>query len=267
MFPLDPQDRCATSQRRLIKQLRKSDVRGADCLADILARCSPAAPCGSAACYACGLKFQAAAVELVERFVRLPSREHARGRMTAITFIPTIGCVEPDELTADVFLRVRAKVKAALETVSLPPFVVGIEASFNEDLTEEVDQHWCGHAHGIGYGWLSAEQESELRAAFPRSAMVKRPILIDCLDKEINGRLYAFKPERNRRQTYLVAKPKRGRNPYRDTRRKSLRPWQAVKLAMVEHDVGFDGRLLTHGLDEGVVKQHSDGWKWARDGP
>lgn len=263
--PHDPSKRADYARRRLIGQLRRAEFPGATALADILGNCTAGMPCGSAACPCCGLAHQQAAVSAVDRFIREPARA-IRGRMTAVTIVPAAGCVAPNDLTVELCRQIINQIVATFARLDLPASVIGLEVSFNEDLTKEVEPHWCIHVHAIVYDWLTDAQKKALRAAFVRSRWAKRPVYITELDHRINGRLYPFKAERFRRQAYIDdSNPKR--RPFRATRSKDLRPEQAVSLAIVEHQLGFGQRLLSHKIDEGALKRHLEGLEWARDGP
>jgi len=261
----DPHTKMTLARARLTSQLRKSELPGAAALAAVLAACTPSSPCRSAACPVCGLEFQATAVALVEEFIRKPSWT-LRNRMTAITVVPTSGCVPPDVLAVEHFERVGAEIIAAFTALNLPATIIGLEASFNEDLTGEVEDHWCGHGHALQSDWLAAHQERALKDFFPRSSLVKRPIRCDKLDRRSAGLQYPFKPERARKVAWLnTSDPERA--PFRATKRRELRSEQAPCLALVEHQLGFGRRLLTHGINERVVRQRLEAAGWARDGP
>lgn len=255
------QIKAALVRRRLIYQIRASDKTHATALAAILESCAPTTPCRSAACPICGLAFQQAAVALVDECIREPARA-IRNRMSMLTIAPASGCIAPDDLSVEACERVASEITTALATLALPPAVIGFEVSFNEDTTGECEPHWGLHGHVVQLDWLSGSQEKALRAIFPPSRLVKRPVKCEPLDQNLQGRRYPFKPERVRRVTELKTDDPE-RRPYRDTRRRDLRPWQAVDLALVEHDRGFEGRLLTHR----VVSRHLRGFVWARDGP
>ena len=258
-------DRYSFMRRSLLYQLRASDEPGAAAVAAILDTCTESKPCRSAACPVCAAAFQQAAVAVVEQHIREPARA-IRNRMTALTIVPASGCFAPNDLTVEACERVAAEITTALATLGLPPAVIGFEVSFNEDITGKVEPHWCAHAHTNGLDWLSAAQDAGLRAAFPRSRLVKRPIKYELLDQNPQGRLYPFKAEHVRRVTQLKSDHPE-REPYRETKRRELRPWQAVTLALVKHQRGFSGRLLTHGIDAEAVRGQLRGFGWARDGP
>lgn len=255
----------AQARRHLADQLRASDETGAAALAAILSTCTGSAPCRSAACPACATDFQQAALGIVEEHIRTPARA-IRNRMTALTIVPATGCFPPDDLSAEACDRVADEIMSALARLRLPPTVVGFEVSANEDMTGEVEPHWSAHVHLINLEWLSASQKAGLRALFPPSRLVKRPIHCVPLDQRPEGRLYPWKADHVRRVTVIKNDdPERG--PYRGTRHRALRPGQAVSLALVEHRRGFGGRLLIHGIDEGAVRGRLRGFRWARDGP
>lgn len=262
---LDPHAKATFARARLIGQLRASQQPGAVELADILTACTGATLCRSAACPVCGLAFQRAAVALVEEFIEGPARA-IRHRTTAITIVPASGCIPPGALTVEDFQRVRAEVAGAFAALDLPPAIIGLEASFNEDTTGRFDNHWCVHTHANQLDWLSDRQETALKNCFPRSPFVKQPVRCDKLDRRSEGRRYPFKPERVRRVTvFNTGHPTRA--PFRESKRRELRPDQAVRLAMVEHRLGFARRHLTHGIDERLVRQRLRSLGWARDGP
>lgn len=261
----DPQPKVMAARQRLIHQLRATDFREARELASVLDACTPTLPCRSAACPVCGLAFQQVAVAIVEEFIRAPARA-IRNRMTFLTIAPASGCVPPDKLSLEDFERVGAEISAALAAIDLAATIVGLEASFNEDSTGCFEDHWCVHGHGLQVDWMSKAQKCALRAAFPHSELVRRPILCVPLDQEPAGRMYSFKPARLRRVTRLVTDDPT-RAPYRKSKRRDLRPWQAVSLAIVEHRFGFSRRLVTHGIDEAAFEGQLRSLGWARDGP
>lgn len=95
---------------------------------------------------------------------------------------------------------------------------------------------------------------------------MKGPVRIDPLDQRIAAQLYPFKVERFRRVTVLVTDHPT-RRPYRDTIYRPLRPDQAVRLALVEHRLSFNRRLLIHGIEEEAIRRHLGALGWRRDGP
>jgi hypothetical protein len=256
-----PVEGALLAKRRLQYQLRASEMPGAAMLAEILDLCAKGKPCRSAACPVCGRLFQAAAVSAVDHFIREPARA-LRSRMHATTIVPASGCLMPDALTLGAILQVKAEIEAALTDLNLPPSLVGVEVSFNEDTTGEVEPHWCVHCHGICLDWLSKAQREALRARFPPSPLVRRPTRVEPLDQDIRGRQYPFKSERCRRVTSLVTDDP-ARAPYRQTKDRPLRPAQAVTLALVEHQLGFEGRLLTHKISREAVLGHLRACRWA----
>lgn len=261
----DPQTKATRARARLIYQLGVSGNPRAAALADVLNACSPTAPCQSAACTTCGLAFQQAAVSATETFIGEPARR-IRNRTTALTIVPASGCLPPDGFSPEAFERVGVEITTALAALGLPATLIALEASYNEDTTGEVEPHWSIHGHAVQLDWLSKAQDEALRAAFPSSRLVMRPVKCVPLDRKPEGRRYPFKPERRRRVTFLNDSDP-NREPYRDTKSRPLRPPQAVSLALVEHELGFHRRLLTHGIDDEAVRRHLEGLGWPRDGP
>ena len=257
----------AMVRRRLINRLRDQGAAGTCDLAEILERCTAANRCRSGACPTCGGDFQLAVVGLVDHTIKKPARI-LRGRMHTVTVAPSNGCVPPDALNIDFCEQVKAELATALTAYGHPPSVYALDISYNEDSLKRISPHWCVHTHGNGLDWLAPPKVEALKLCFPPSELVKRPVKYQELDKKSKGQLYPFKPLRVRRESYIVpAKSDGSRGAYRDTRRRDLRPWQAVALALVEHQLGFRGRLITHGIAESAVEAMFEAFEWVRDGP
>lgn len=251
----------ATSARRhLIGRLRRSQVEAAACVAEVLAGCSAARPCQSGACPVCGAAFQELMVAIGNQFIRIPASK-IRNRAHALTIVPSSGCVAPNNLTIGVFKQVGAEIVAALDRLGFPSTLIGLEATFTEDITGQVESHWCVHGHTNGVDWPSDSLVYGLKADFPPSPWVKRPVRLDLLDDRSEGRRYPFKPQRLRRVTQLIADDP-ARAPYRESKYRPLRPWQAVSLAITEHELGFERRLLIHGIDKKAVGKCFQGPGW-----
>ena len=253
-------------RRRLIKRLLGSELPEARALADVLVDCDWQHPCRSAACPVCGIDFQRAAVAFQEQVIGIPARA-VRNRKHALTIVPSEGCVPPDGLTLPTYLRVRAEIEAAMAACDLPPSLGAVDVSFNEDLTGQLPAHVSIHSESIGFDLVSQPTLKLLRTVFPATCFVSKPVHHQSLDYEDEALLYAFKPERVRRVT---EKPKVGddgkaRRP--EPNRRQLRPWQSVKLALVEHAAGYRGRLIGHKIDQSALEGLLGAFEWPRDGP
>lgn len=256
-----------TSLRNLIRHLRNAELPGADALARILARCDDRRPCRSAACPHCGREFQLALFDLYREQIKAPARARHRGRTSVLTIVPTSGIVERDCLDADVLRRVSEEVADALAACSIPPAIVTLDVSYNEDEMGRTPEHWCVHAQGVVSNWLSKADLKSLRASFSRSTLIRKPVDSEPLDRNPRGPLYHLKPDRCRRVSYVVPAVEGGRNAYRDTKRYSLRPIQRVALALAEHEVGFGGRLIDHDIDADAIEALFDAFYRVRNGP
>lgn len=253
--------------RNLIRHLNDAELPGADALARILERCSDRRPCCSAACPHCGREFQLSLFKLYREQIKAPALARHRGRTSVLTIVPPAGIVEPGDLCADDLYRVANEVADALAACSLPPAIVTLDVSYNEDEHGRTPDHWCVHAQGVVANWLSKRDLKALRAHFPRTSRIQKPVDTDTLDRNPRGALYHLKPDRCRRISYVVPAVPGGRNTYRDTKRHSLRPDQRVALALAEHEVGFDGRLITHELGADARGALFDAFYRVRDGP
>ena len=122
-----------------------------------------------------------------------------------LTIVPTSGTFEPDKLSIDACLEARDEVLAKLMRCGVPPALGCFEVAFNEDETGEVAPHWCAHSHHHVLDWPDNDCDWRLREAFPATAMTKRPVKWVALDGRPNAFAYLFKPDRDRRVTYLEA--------------------------------------------------------------
>ena len=257
----------ATSLRNLIRHLRDAELPGAAALARTLMRCDDRRPCRSAACPHCGREFQLALFKLYREQIKAPARLRHRGRTSVLTIVPAAGIIEPEHLDAEVLHRVSEEVADALAACRLPPAIVTLDVSYNEDDRGRTPEHWCVHAQGVVSNWLSEGHLEALRARFPRTSRIRKPVDTDTLDNNPRGALYHLKPDRCRRVSYVVPAVEGGRNAYRDTKRYSLRPMQRVALALAEHEVGFEGRLISHDIGADAVEALFDAFYRVRDGP
>ena len=252
--------------RRLIYQLRDSGCPEDRRLANVLAPCTIELPCRSAACIHCGRDFQRVAFDLTKQEISVWARRNLRGRMSALTLVPTEGCLAPGDLTATACRRVVANVVDALDACGLSIYALSLDISFNEDTTGKLEPHWCSHVHAQTADWLTVAEDKGLKKAFPISRLVSTPVKVLPLNSDEAGQFYIFKPDRIRRETYLNGSHP-NRHPFRDSKRRTLRPRQAVQLAHVDHELGFEYRLITNGIDENAVEAAFDGFYRARDGP
>ena len=252
-------------RHKLIGGLRDGRGPAVHRLADILAKCRPNRPCRSPACPLCAREAQRCTFSLIEATIRRPARELQRNRMTMLTVVPAAGIIAPEELTAEACRAVAAEIRAGIAAVGLPA-VGTLEVSFNEDATGKVEPHWCAHGHPILPNWLDDRQRDLLSERFPRVELGRRPIDIRELDQRENAPLYANKSDHVRRVSYLdTSNP--NRKPYRNTRRRELRPEQAAMLALVEHRLGFLNRLITNRISKNAIGAAFEGFYDARDGP
>lgn len=236
--------------RRLIFQLKNT---GCWELAALLESCAPDRPCSDGACIHCGRALQRQALALIEEQIREPARRERRERMTAITLVPWWGFTWPNDLTATVCWNVTTSVATTLRAITPAPAVAGLDVSFNEDEEGKTPAHWSAHSHVVLAGWLTDAQDEALRAAFPAAPFSRRPVQVEDLDQQDNGPLYAVKPDRIRRVSYLD-RTQSNRYPFRNRHRRPLRPDQAVALAQVEHELGLVNRLIIAGIAEDRVR-------------
>lgn len=136
----------------------------------------------------------------------------------------------------------------------------------NEDPVGNRPPFWALHTHVHALDWPSEATLTRLRSNYPKSDLVARPVRCDLFDGDPRAPLYAFKPKRSHRERRrIMDDPERA--PYWTTQDRPLRPDQAVELALIEHELGFDWRLLNHQIEEGAVITHLASVGWPRDGP
>ena len=258
----------ADKQRRLIFRLREAGGPRNGGMAQLLEGCAPGRRCRSGACILCGRELQLVMFDLVQQQIRERARRTVRGRMSAITIVPGEGIVAPDALTVESCWRAMKSIAAFFNDEEFLPLIAGFDVSLNEDEEGKVAPHWALHGHGVTSDWFAERKEDDLRAAVTPSALVKRPVKFDKLDGRANGPLYAVKPDRARKVSYLdSSKVHLGRAPFRNTHRRGLRPAQAVTLAQVEHELGLRNRVLIRGIPEDAVRTALNGLYRPQDGP
>ncbi|MCC0807860.1 hypothetical protein FPV16_16780 [Methylobacterium sp. W2] len=185
------------------------------------------------------------------RFFRAQGRE-----LFCASAIPLEGFDE-GSLPADPFQVLGDRIRKVLTAAGVPWAFVGFDLSLNE--CPGAPTQYRPHA------WIIAEKEGMkpaiklLRRAFPSdSTTTPRPLVAMNFDGALPGIAYAFKPEFHRRVTTLAEKSKGGKCKRRNTRERDLLAHQKVEVMLAMDALGFEGRILLHGLE---FQRTEKGWR------
>ncbi|MDX6806159.1 hypothetical protein [Terrihabitans rhizophilus] len=255
--PCQTSEEAAIERRKLVKVLRRHGKQDAMALslAEKLNECRPLRRCASGACPECGRAAQRRFVGKADESARL----HAVARydnMMAVTIIPTA----PDT-SAVVRGSIRAakyRVLRALHAAKINTFIGGVDVSYNEtapfirrdDAADPSPRRSgrCAHVYVVipQQAWFRAE--ALIRALFPRTPDVPRPIKADRFNGDLRAFAYCVKTTFDRRVTIPKHIGKEGRTVCRNTRDRDLLAWQKVELALHLDEVGLTSRWLLSGI-------------------
>lgn len=235
---------------RLVQRLRRYSARvdfNARAVADRLERCCPEFRCKSGACPECARAWQRWFTVATQDFLAHANAVGSQG--TILSPVHAAGIVEPGGgLPSAALLRVGNVVRNALTAAELSTAVIGIDVSFNEHLAADFRPHWSLHPRVFLPEALTAFEVRTLRAHFPPSDLIPRPLKVSAFDGNLVGIAYGMKPKFGRRQSYEQTKPTaNGMRQCRNTRGRPLRGTEAVELAVFLDTVGLRQRLILHG--------------------
>lgn len=240
----------ADERVRLVQRLRRFATFidfNARAVADRLRCCCPEVRCMSGACPECARAWQRWFTTATQDFLVHANAVGSQG--TILSPVHATGIVEPGSgLPPAALPRVGNVVRKALTAAGLSTAVVGIDVSFNEHLAADFRPHWSLHPRVFVPRPLTAFEVKTLRAHFPPSNLIPRPLKVAAFDGNLVGIAYGMKPAFGRRQSYEQTKPtSNGTRQCRNTRGRPLRGNEAVELAVFLDAVGMRQRLILHG--------------------
>lgn len=209
-----------------------------------LAGCSVLRPCGSGACPRCGRAIQRWFVAEVSSLPGL-----ADGQWSIISIVPDFGRFPLNEATGETLRRFRGNLEAILNLAGIEKTIGGIDVSINEHSAGEFE------THGQLQAWLlvpgsqrTGEVYQLLRSLLRKTRSNLRPLHIAPFDGRLPGIAYALKWTFSRRVTLPREVDQRGNTiRRRNTRHRALRVQQALLLARMLHDGGFEARVVLRG--------------------
>jgi hypothetical protein len=141
----------------------------------------------------------------------------------------------------DVFEGIDWRLRSALSSVGVPA-VGGFDISANEHQANAFRPHWMPHAWILAPGRRMRRVEKDLRAWFPATQTVPRPVRMTSFDGAPAGFAYALKPDFERRISL-------GCRFSFNTRKKPIWRAQRVELALALDRAGLAARLFLHGYE------------------
>jgi hypothetical protein len=163
-------------------------------IAETLADCTYAHPCGSPACPSCMRQFR--------RYISgafcslLDEIGWSKGTGYAVTAVPNWAVVTPGELVKFDMNKANIRVRKVLERSNIRDALVvgGWDFSCNSSSSQSGTKFWQPHLYLL---FPLIEDKEELRAAltrcFPSSELNPRPIYIEVLSDPLEAITYAFK--------------------------------------------------------------------------
>jgi hypothetical protein len=212
-------------------------------LGDRLWACRPGDPCRSPACPCCrrahGRWFVASgakALRAIDDGIKVLGVTDARHS-------EPIGA-----LTPDVFWKTGDNIADILKRCGVTNSIVTVDISANESEDGAFEPHWQPH----GWAFAPAAQvnaaEKAIRAAFPRTDTVPRPVNTQNWDGDLAALGYGFTEPVRRVSTTKPAASDGSRAACRDTRVRALRVEQRREFLMKVDRAGFPSLLNLRGF-------------------
>lgn len=231
----------------LIKWLESKAAKNgaAGDLAEKLSACSPRQRCGSWACPECGLAAQRLTTMLFRRF--LVGRAGG-GTIYRISIVPSqLNPAVGDLETFDIANFAR-RLRYAFKSAKLLWVVGGVDFSLNEHKTGRYEAFWCPHFYGFTTAESAKDLKKGLKAAFPPSEAIPRPVAVKKWDGRARALRYAFKVDFKRRigidDAKRIIRKTREFRLCRATQNDDLRAGEKLELTLVLDQIGLAARLI-----------------------
>lgn len=209
-------------------------------LAERLACCAAAIPCGSGACPICGRAHQR---WFVSQSRRLMAGSLLGSPLRMLSLVPDFGRCSWSKLDRFDLAAVKRKTDRVLREAGVTSAFGGI------DFSQNVDAGCSGPYLQIQFILFETGDASlnraVLRQKLNQSGQIKRPVRIMQFDGDAAGFAYALKYEFLRRESYRqLADQRRDGRASLNTRNRPLRGRAWVELALLLDRLGLDSRLL-----------------------
>lgn len=268
--PCETSRHAIAKRQKLVELLRRHHNKhpGAKFVADALDACAPGARCSSGACPECRRATQRLFVS--RGLVAIERLHPSVKKWVAVTIIPTDASPSSEEILPASIKDARRRIRDAFATAGLQTFIGGIDICSVEfdvrNLSPEQQGLWPARSYRCAHGyflvpeqeWLLAEPI--LRALFPRSLTVPRPIWAEDWDEDPRCVAYAMKAAFGRRIVTPAYFDDEGKKVGRNTLiRPDLRVRHAVKLAIRLHRFGLTARWMRRGVFQTGTAHGSNG--------
>jgi hypothetical protein len=232
------------SDVKMLRRHCKRNSRGLR-LAGVIESCKPGHRCVSAACIECNRATQRLFVDAGEALLRSSSVS-----VTAMSVVFKGAWILQGRLInpSDLFESLSRRLRKALLVADIRQAFGGFDVSANEHACGGFSTHYRPHAYVFVPTRQMKRAERTLRAFFPASNAVRRPLVAFDFDGRRKGLAYALKRDFQRRVTLPRQALLDGSVKRRNTRDRPLRASQKVELGLVLNRLGLGTRVFLHGL-------------------
>jgi hypothetical protein len=247
--------------------LRKKhpDGVGSAQLVTKLANCGPDHRCLSPACPECSFAFRA-----LTTAVALPYLlgHTDRQKIVCVSVVPADGTILPGQLSVPQHVRNNRRWKEALGRAEVTWFLGATDWSFNHHAQDRYEPHWLEHFYGFTATEDLDELKRNLRAQFPATDAIPRPVKVKRWDGRKRALHYMAKSDFFRRIGTDEGKRSSGegaeRPEHRATDKQPLRSQEQFDLLIHLDQIGMQSRFLMRWLQFVHVKE---GWTIADRSP
>jgi hypothetical protein len=240
--PAKTSAKAAHERELLAKALVRSKDATALALAETLRSCEPHRRCVSGACPECGRAAQRLFVEAAQH-----AMASCRDDLLMVTVVLSTAIIADGDLRGrELFATTRRRLTRVLREVGASAFG-GFDISFNEHEHGAFAPHWSPHACFFLLGADMERGEETLRARFPHSREVPRPVFAKAFDGKLNGLAYALKSDFQRRVSLAPQFQSSGQRSRFQTRQKAITKARRVELAVAFAGEGLGARLFLEG--------------------
>jgi hypothetical protein len=214
-------------------------------LAKEIADCRPQARCLSGFCSECMAANQNLFVAMTTEIL-----DRSTADVSVVSIVDWKCRFAEGELSRDddMFAHLQRKVREALTAAGITRAFGGFDISANEHAEDRFPPHYRPHAWLIVPTSQIGRGEHIFRSFFPRSATVKRPVVVKPFDGDPRGLAYALKTTFVRRISLPREHSDNGEMSRRNTRDRPLLARQKIELAVALDTIGLQARVFLLGL-------------------
>jgi hypothetical protein len=235
---------------RRIKILRKyHDTHPqAETVADRLEECERGTRCLSGACPECAHLLQRWLVRKSQRFIALYLQKPETD-LIALSIIPAKSVARSGKLEKICVVNCQRRLKYALQQTGIKVAIGGMDFSFNEDEHGKYRPFWSQHYYLITCARDADELRKALKAFFPKTKAIPRPVKKSLFENKARRRSYALKTIFKRRIGYTAIKIDRSgeKRKCRNTSRDRLRSRERFELFIYLNKIGLAQRVVFFG--------------------